>query len=207
MTDSRLLVPRRSFLLGAAGTVAAGAVLAVAGGRTASAASFQPNWGWCSLCSQSYWAGTAFRGQGDCPKQPGDGHAAPGWHYSMIFGQGTTSGLPGTPGYQSGWRWCQYCGSPYWPGTNAGGQCVAERGNGAHSSPGSSYVYAMAVGLSGSGYQHGWSPCIACSVLYHSNAGSGTDAGFCWVNSNRAGGKDTHSHNGNWPYVLLVNST
>jgi hypothetical protein len=182
----------------------AGSGLLLASG-TARAASFQPNWAWCSLCSQAYYAGTAFRGDGDCPKQPGDGHAAPGWHYSMVYNQGTTGGLPGSPGYQNGWRWCQYCQSPYWPGTNAGGQCVASRGNGSHS-PGGSFSYAMPVGLSG-GYQGGWSPCSACSALYHSGSGSGTRWGYCYVNANRFGGNVSHTPNGNWPYVLIVNST
>jgi hypothetical protein len=124
----------------------------------------------------------------------------------MIYNQGTTGGLPGTPGYQNGWRWCQYCYSQYWPGTNASGQCVASRGDGSHS-PGASFSYAMAVGLSGAGYQGGWSPCAACSTLYHSGSGSGTDWGYCYVNANRFGGKVSHSHNGNWPYVVIVNST
>jgi hypothetical protein len=214
MTDTPLLetpVSRRSLLRGAVAG-AGGLTLASLGltvtGKTARASSLysiQADWAWCSLCSQAYYATGAFRGSGDCPKQPGDGHAAPGWHYSMVYGQGTTGGLPGTPGYQNGWRWCQYCYSPYWPGTNAGGQCVASRGNGSHS-PGASFSYAMPVGLSG-GYQGGWSPCAACSTLYHSGSGSGTDWGYCYVNANRFGGKVSHSHNGSWPYVLIVNST
>lgn len=209
MSDSRLIEPgrqptRRGFLIGAAGAglVAATGGLLIAGQRAALALTLQPNWGWCSLCYQSYFGGSPFQGRGICPKQPGDGHATPGWNYSMVYNQGTTSGLPGTPGYQAGWRWCQYCYSPYWPPTNSNGNCPSAEGE---HSPGASFNYAMPVGLSG-GYQGGWSPCLACSVLYHSNSGSGTDAGFCWVNYNRFGGKNTHSHNGNWPYTLVVNS-
>src|SRR5215469_18384788 len=94
-------VTRRGFLRGAG----AGA-LAVAGGaliaRQAQASqlnSLQADWGWCSLCNEITWGTSAFKGGGTCPKQPYNGHAiTSSYRYSMVYNQGTTSGLPGTPG-------------------------------------------------------------------------------------------------------------
>jgi hypothetical protein len=204
MTDRPVLetpMDRRRFLRGAAAglTVAGGGLLVAsrtARAATAASYSLQPNWGFCSLCFQAYYGGSPFRGRGVCPRQPGDGHATPSSNYSMPYNE---SGA----GYQAGWRWCQYCYSLYWPGSNAGGQCVAERGNGSHS-PGASFSYAVPIGLPGSAYQHGWVWCAACSTLYHSNGGWGTDAGFCWVNSNRFGGKTSHSHGSATAYELII---
>lgn len=202
MTDSLLVTNRRGFLLGA-GAVTATAVaggLLIASARPAVAATLQPNWAWCSLCSESYYGGSPFQGRGVCPRQPGDGHAKPATNYSQVYNQGTTSGLPGTPGYQSGWRWCHYCYALYWPGSNSNGDCPSAEGEHA---PGASYNYAVPVGLSGGSYQRGWNYCISCSCLYYSSGGTGTDGGFCWVNYNRFGGKNTHTHGSTWPYALI----
>jgi len=201
---------RRRFLrtAGAGGLAVAG--LLVASRNPAQATNLytlQGNWAWCSLCSEVFYAGPNFTGQGVCPEQNGDGHANPqgvSFSYSMVYNQGTTGGLPGTPGYQSGWFWCRHCYSLWWPGNNPPGCCPAEYApdNGQHSK-GNSLTYAMPVGESGSGYQGGWNFCKSCGCQYHAG-GAGQDAGFCWVNSNTLGlNKTTHSHGGSWPYKLI----
>jgi hypothetical protein len=190
---------RRVFLRGAAGAVAGLAVAGTAGARAATV-NYQGNWAWCSLCYQAFYAGSGFRGQGDCPKQPGDGHANPGggvsYNYSMAYNAGA--------GFQSGWRHCQYCQALYYPGLNPAGACVAEKGgNGSHS-PGPSFNYGVPVGLAGPSYQPGWCACSACGAYYHSRGGWGTADGYCWANSQTIGrGTSQHTPVSSWHYELL----
>jgi hypothetical protein len=214
MTDSSQdlsVLSRRRFLFGTAAAAGGAAVVAVTRQGSAQATNLynlQGDWGFCTLCHEVFYAGPNFRGQGVCPKQSGDGHANPqgvSYNYSMVYNQATTSGLPGTPGYQSDWFWCRHCYALWWPGANPPGCCPAEYApdNGQHSK-GASYTYAMPVNISGASYQGGWNFCDKCGTQYWSSGGPGTDAGFCWVNANTLGsGKTTHSHGGSWPYKLI----
>jgi hypothetical protein len=181
--------------------VAGGVLLTGQAAQASPLNSLQADWAWCSLCDELFFAGPGFRGQGVCPKQPGDGHASPSgvsYRYSMVYSQATTPGLPGTPGYQAGWRFCAYCYSLYYAGSDSNGDCPSAQGE--HG--GNSYNYAMPVGLSGPAYQGGWNYCKACSCLYHAG-GWGAAGPFCWVNYNRFGGSASHSPGGSWPYVLV----
>lgn len=203
---------RRRLLRGLAGGVAAvtaGAVLLDRPGAAQAAqrrSSLQGNWAWCSRCSEAYWATSAFKGTGDCPAQPYDGHVAPGWNYSLVFNQGTTGGLPGTPGYQSGWYFCSQCSALVWHGTNPAAACPGDGGMHSHNLS-NSYNYAVPVNIPGGAYQGGWNYCNACGCLYHSNAGPGTQAGYCWVVQNSTEGiRQQHVPGGSWPYELIVNS-
>jgi hypothetical protein len=212
MTGSGVLdtpMGRRGFLRGAgrgAIGLTAGGLLLAAGTRTARAAntsSLQGNWGWCSKCSEIYWATGAFKGSGDCPAQPYNGHVAPGWNYSEVYNQGTTGGLPGTPGYQSGWYFCSQCSALVWHGTNPAAACPGNGGQHSHNLS-HSYNYAVPVGITGPAYQGGWNFCNACGCLYHSNAGPGTQAGYCWVVWNSTEGiRQQHVPGGSWPYMQI----
>jgi hypothetical protein len=203
MTDGQqLALSRRGFLRAATAGAAAAAVtgLAVAGGRPARAVdySLQVYWGHCVLCGEIFFAGSGFKGQGVCPAQPGDGHAlGSSWKYSAVYNQGTTSGLPGTPGYQSGWFWCTYCYAMWWPGANPDGCCPAEKGANGQHAKGSSYTYAVPVGESGSSYQPDWQGCKDCGCQYYT---LGTQ--YCWVNG-QIGGSGNHVPIGSWPYVWI----
>jgi hypothetical protein len=204
MTDSqeRAGLSRRSLLLRGALVAGAGLALAageIAGAGTALASTAQPNWGWCSLCGELYWAGKNFVGQGNCPAQSGDGHATPGINYTTIYNQATTKGLPSTPGYQDGWYWCQNCFALYWPGTNPTSSCPGGKGPNYNHSRGPSLEYAMIVNQLGD-YQGGWNYCDACGCMYHSNNGWGTDSGLCWVNLGGSGAE--HTHGSTWKYQV-----
>jgi hypothetical protein len=215
MTDLIQVPTRRTFLIGT-GAAAAAVTVGLLNQRAVAAPrqfvsprdrtySLQGNWAWCSLCWSMFYAGGGFTGQGGCPAQPGSGHANPqgvSFNYSMIYGQGTTGGLPGTPGYQSGDLWCKNCESMFWPGFNGYDACVSERrSHDGHDGTGS-FTYAMPVNISGPAYQGGWNICNGCGMYYHSNGGLGTAAGVCYRNS-QIGGTTHHTPAGNWPYKAI----
>jgi hypothetical protein len=211
MTDSHLLtdpLDRRTFLrrggIGAAAVTAAGLIITRTG--TASAAprarrsSLQGNWAWCQLCSEII---ASFRGSGTCPAQPYNGHAIGTWRYSEVYGQGTTGGLPNTPGYQAGWYFCSQCYALVYGGSNPAASCPGNGGQHSHNLSGS-YNYAMPVGITGPAYQGGWNWCNQCGCQYHSNQGWGYPAGFCWVVWNKSQGVyQNHNPGGAWPYTMI----